>query len=522
MRHKTIYTVFMALLMFSNFSIPCIADDSDEEMMIDSGEAGYNGKKIVLSGKVIIEHDLGKLEADQMELTPEVNNKRIRAKYLTMENHVKIGLKDGGELNCSKADVDFQAFHGTFCGDDEQSFVTYTELCPDKSGCKVPVVVKSRQMGVQIAREKDLHTTKSVLSDITAENEVTVNYNNDFMAASDHAAYHRFATKENDNALTLNKHLPGLISLRANGNTGVCQITNRNGDMITADHFCIDTAQRQLFFAYPKGALYISKEGPNRERVDFSGDTLTWEDAKNTLILREHVSIHQKGMGKLISDKDVKLTQESVGGKKRLCTIESTGTTILSYVEDEKDISHNLTSYGSVCVDHKNLVTIMESPYDAKGNVPAGKQVAFQDYMGEIYADRLVINYVMENHALKPVKLTLEGHVRMLNRCAVDPECKGDFLQFALADFVEYSPQAKEIMLAAKNKNRVLFFDKVNNLQVSAPALKIRRDEATKKESVQGVGNVRFTFIKQEMDAIAKQFNLESKSPEKTPVNTFD
>lgn len=487
----------------------CNSEEHEEAMVIDSGFAGYNGKKITLSGIVTIQHDLGQLQADQMELTPEENDRRVMVKHLLMKNNVRIGLKDEGQLSCSLAEVDFQNSQGTFKGDLQQEYVTYTEFCKDKTGNTVPLIVKSREMTVRIGREKNNNITKNVLSDISAKEEVTVNYNDDFMAAADHASYLRSGQNLDDTTETLKSHMPGLISLRCEGEDGVCQITNRNGDIITADHFCIDTNQRQLCFAYPRGALNGSKVEPQRERIDFSSDTLIWEDQKNTLTLREHVNIHQTGMGSLVSDKDVKMIQESIDGKKRLCGIESTGTTILTYVEEEKDISHALTSYGTAFVDHKNLVTVMDSPRDSNGNVLPDKQVFFQDYMGEIYADKLIINYVIQDRAMKPVKLSLEGNVRMLSRCAVDPECKGDFMQYALADFVEYSPQAKEIQLKAQNENRVLFFDKVNNLKVSAPALKIRRDEATKKESIQGVGNVRFTFLKQEQDAITKQFHLD-------------
>lgn len=500
---------FLTVLIFSACQLFA---DENEPMVIDSGEAGYNGKTISLSGHVVIEHELGKLEADQMELTPEVINAKIQAKRLAMEKNVSIDLQDGGQLCCSKAEVDFNELQGDFHGSPEQEYVTYTEFCADKTGSIVPVVVKSRDMKVKIAREKDKASAslRSALSEITAENDVTVNYNDDFMAAADHADYQRLDSNESSHSAFLHKHMPGLISLRADKEGGVCQITNRNGDMISADHLCIDTAVRQLSFAYPKGALYMSSdEGGGRNRIDFSSDTLSWEDKQNQLTLREHVNIHQHGMGTLISDKDVKLKQDAIDGKKKLCAIESTGTTVLTYAEQDKDIMHTLTCYGTVCVDHKQLKTTMESPKDNAGNVPQGQQVSFQDYMGEIYADKLTIEYVMHNHALKPVRLFLEGHVRVLNRCSIDPDCKGDFLQFALADQVEYTPQAKEISLAATGSNRVLFYDKTNNLQVSAPALKIRRDESTKKESIQGVGNVRFSFIKQEMDAINKQFGIQ-------------
>ena len=303
--------IILFACVWTLYSFPCSGIENDD-MVIDSGEAGYKDNKITLSGHVVIEHELGTLEAEYMELTPEMNDNRIRARNLTMENHVSIGLKDGGQLCCSFADVDFQLSQGVFKGDSQQEYVTYTELCKGKSGANIPVVVKSRQMTVQLARAKNQPSKGNAISSILAEDDVTVNYNDDFMAAADHAAYHRL-----ENALQ-HTQMKGMISLRAEGEEGTCQITNRNGDMITADHLCIDTTQRQISFVYPKGALCLSHETPEHSRIDFSSDTLTWEDAQNTLKLREHVNIYQQGMGTLASDKDVTLSQEIVEEKKRL------------------------------------------------------------------------------------------------------------------------------------------------------------------------------------------------------------
>jgi hypothetical protein len=92
----------------------------------------------------------------------------------------------------------------------------------------------------------------------------------------------------------------------------------------------------------------------------------------------------------------------------------------------------------------------------------------------------------------------------MHNNGAIEPGKTKAFLEYALADVVEYSPQTKEVQLSALNKGRVLFFDKVNNLQISAPALKIKRDAVTQKDSIQGVGDVRFNFVKHELDKMKK------------------
>jgi hypothetical protein len=183
--------------------------------------------------------------------------------------------------------------------------------------------------------------------------------------------------------------------------------------------------------------------------------------------------------------------------------IESTGPTVLTYANEEEKVVHTLTCPGLLTVDHQLLKTTLECPRDQNNNVLFGKQIVFHDSMGEIYADLLTVYYTMAEDSPTPTKLVLEGNVQMFNRGG-DPDKNGAFLQYALADVVEYTPQAREVYLVASDKKRVLFFDKLNALQVSATSLKIRRDQETKKESIQGFGDVRFSFVEKELEMINK------------------
>jgi len=70
---------------------------------------------------------------------------------------------------------------------------------------------------------------------------------------------------------------------------------------------------------------------------------------------------------------------------------------------------------------------------------------------------------------------------------------------------------SQEMILKANRNARVLFYDKVNNIQVSADTLKVNRDPHTNKESIKGTGDVRFTFVQQELDQLREQFNLKDQ-----------
>lgn len=476
----------------------------DTAMVIDSGVANYDGKLITLTGDVVVEHELGTISAGCVELTTDSSDKNIHTSCLSMKEGVNIKLKDGGNLSCALADVDYRSFEGKFHGNELQEYVTYTENDRNK-GNELSLTVKSRHMHVQLGKSETAPQSRRCISTIAANDNVIIGYQNDFTASGDYATYQRLPSEESTGSA---RTLTGLIALHSADKDGICQVVNNRGDTIKANHICIDTLKRQLLFAYPQGKLSVARnQGAEFTQIDFSSDTMIWDEKQNALTLRDHVVINQQGIGTLTNDKEIQLFQQETNGSKQLSTIESLGTTILTYTDDDNSQTHTLTCYGKACVNHQSCQTVMESPRDSQGKVIEGKQVYFKDNLGEIYSDKLTVQYTMLDGVPLPTKLILEGHVRLFGRSSALTEDTSTFLQYALADVVEYNPQAKELVLVSKGKNRVLFYDRTNNLQVSAPKIKVRRDQTTNKESIQGMGDVRFSFIEKELEAMKKAFS---------------
>lgn len=495
-------------------------EDVEEILVVDSGIANYDGKTITLKGNVVLEHQLGKISADHVILVPVKEGKKLRFKTLTLKDNVNFALKDGGELSCACALLDYDALQGTFTG---QEYVVYRENRKGKGSGDVPIVFQSRQMKVNISKPLNGTNTSaaSCLNEILADNQVTVTYNNDLTVAADHAAYKRF--NEKDNLVGQGQKqgvssLAGIIYLQPKEINGICKLSSRNEDQIEASRISIDTEKKRFLFSQPKGIIRSKRAGTSvAEKIEFSSDTLTWQEEPDILTLRDHVVVNQTGIGQLVTDKELHFFRHTLEGVKRLRSIESPGPLVMSYRDETRDIEHTLTCYGSFLVDHQNLKTVMESPRDLSGQVLPNKQVFFSDNLGEIYADRLVVDYQLTEGGIEPLKLRLEGHVRILNRCGGEVgehnvDLDSPFRQYALADIVEYTAHAKELNLSSLRKGRVLFLDKMNNLQVSAPALKIRRDQTTKKDSIQGVGDVRFNFVEKEMDQFKKLLPATEKA----------
>jgi lipopolysaccharide export system protein LptA len=134
------------------------------------------------------------------------------------------------------------------------------------------------------------------------------------------------------------------------------------------------------------------------------------------------------------------------------------------------------------------------------------EQVVLDDPIGTIHADKITMHYRSEEGHIIPLEFIVEGNVQMMNR--MGREQGTSVVQYALADRAVYQAVGQEMSLTSEEGHRVLFFDKVNNIHVSAAELNVKRDPATNKDTVRGAGDVRFNFVEQELEQLRKQFNI--------------
>lgn len=469
-----------------------------EKIEIESGKADYREKEVILSDNAIAQHPLGRMSAKQIT---------ILAPLLTMEGHVLINLKDGSMLTCDQADINYAGLKGSFYSI-EPGEVVYTDnkLSGQPTHSQsVPLVIRSRQMDMEM-QERPTANLKSerAMSKVLAQGNVVVNYNEAFTATADQALYQR-PTGET----SASSQFPGLITLRMNENQDFCTITHRNGDKILAKNITIDTLNRRLVFNQSKG-LIANRLEDNNGTLEFFADHLIWEDIPLLLTLNGDVLIDQQGMGNLRTNHEVKIQQHILKDKKEVKTILCTQDTTLSYIDTKKKDNHTLTCHGQLNIDHEYVKTMMDSPRDQNGKVLKDQQICFKDRFGIAYADKATIDYKHADQKIELEKIVLEGNVKLFNYHKKQGHENEAFQQYALADIATYLPGTYEMKLSSQKEHRVLFFDDVNHLQISAPALKIQRDKTTQKDSVQGIGDVRFNFIENEFAQLKELLDFKS------------
>jgi lipopolysaccharide export system protein LptA len=480
--------------------------EKDDAMVINSGEAQYDGKEIVLSGQVVVQHGLGQISARRLSLLPSSHSgKKNKFAFLKISEDVQIELRGGGKLYCQQAEVDYAKMQGIFSGSAEAPDVTYLNTGEGTDASKKtrpPLEVKSDQMIFHLLREAA--TSKTLVKQIEASHNVRVSYNQDYLLLADDAFYQRMPSANSAHA--------GLLTLSVRGDNPVCQMTNANGDRLNAQSIQVNTAERQLWLDQPQGVLYMRREKWPTQAVEFSANELVWDDQKQTLHLRGRVNMTHNGTVHVQTDHEIAMAQALVNDKRTLRFIQSPQQTKIAYLDVEKGNHRHIYCPGPLVIDHERQVMTLQGLPNAAGQIEESQQVYVEDLLGEMYADHVSIHYSWRERQLVPEKVTLEGHVRLLNRFDGHPEEAGTILHYALADRVNYLPKQQEMTLDGTQGNRVLFFDKVNNVQMSAPSLKVRHDMTTRKDAIQGFGDVRFTFIEKELAQLKQRFRLEESS----------
>lgn len=467
-----------------------------DEGMIQAGHVDYDGKRILLTQKVDFQNPFGKLLADRAIVLSNGGSSDLD--QVELEGGVTLSLRQGGQLSCTSALLDSKALTGNFRGDSQGNKVVYTHALLMKNQQLVPLKASSQSMAVKLIEIPVKTSRKHVVAEITAQDDVSISYQN-FHARGDKAVYQRDRQQISDHPLIL----PGKITLYGGEQGTLCRII-RGTDEINAKQIDFDTTKKVIHFSQPDGVLTGSKESPP---IKFSSDFLEWNEESGILTLTDNVQVNQEGIGRVETVKQIRFYQQGGEGQKTFRGIETEGDTFLTYHDDK--LSHTLRCTGPLKVDHQKGETRLFSRVDPSGKITEAEQVTFEDAKGKVYADRALIKYSYTDKKIVPKKIVLLGNVKIENYLPLAQDEYKKVMQYLLAERVEFYPQTKEMFFNAHSGGRVLFFDKTKNLQVSAPSLKIVRDKATQKESIQGYGDVRFNFVEHEFEQLRKRFSLD-------------
>ncbi len=136
-----------------------------------------------------------------------------------------------------------------------------------------------------------------------------------------------------------------------------------------------------------------------------------------------------------------------------------------------------------------------EARYDGDRIYLEGR-VHVENDMGTVDAQRATIDTLRDGDTWHPVKILLEGEVRMRDL---------EHQRFALADRVEIDPQQRVMEFQASPGGHVLFLDMNRHMQLAAQRIRAEQGE---QEKVQGFGDVRCLFGEEELQRLNLHFGL--------------
>lgn len=284
------------------------------------------------------------------------------------------------------------------------------------------------------------------------------------------------------------------------GNYAKCLLTSLAGDRVQSDKIDVSLNTGILEMDNPEGFLYPIKEDP--VPLKFSSENLLWNHRQNQLILHSDVEILHPTLGHLKNPDEVHIFRAEGKGGGSFEKIISEGHSTLTRKDLQTQRLYTLVCEGRVLLDHVN------GQVELVASDPVTNPVHLKDEYGEVFADTAQIFYTPTPGRLQnPHKIVLKGNVKIINRSSLLSDTSA-VMHMALADKVEINPASNEMVFYATRGKRALFYDKGNDIQISAPKLTVRRNQQTKKESFEGAGDVRFTFQDREISLLREKFSL--------------
>jgi hypothetical protein len=450
------------------FAFTLVAAEDDLKNKLEVGEISFDGKKMILSGDFKWDHSLGNISAKSAEACFDYTESLTLPYEITMQEGVSITMKDGGELTAPYAWLGCRQWLGVFHGHEGQkiSYVKKSDL----------LSLKSLRMEMNFVPPRAGHIV--LLERLVADGQVEIGLGEDVRFTSDIAIFDEFSSKG----------AFGHASLKSNESSS-CYMTQELPDGLLNKVECV---RAEFDLRGSKGVLYEPEGVLQRDGVPlfFKASSMAVDSEAEEIVLHPPVKIDW--LGTLDSSGKVKIERKD----KKLHSILVEGPSKLLWKDPLCGNEHRLIIPGTLKMHpDQHFMEITNA-----GN----EQIFFSDQYGQIYADRILLNFNEASGKLEPLKIQFFGNVRLQNNT---PGTE----QYALADEAFFEFGKSTLTLQSKQRPRVLFYDELNKVEASAPSLVINRDPKTGQNVMRGIGNVRFVFAEEELNELKKRFSLESR-----------
>lgn len=468
---------------------------------LSSTEANYDGNALVLKGHVVLDHGLGKMMAEEASLQRQETGKEFPFSSIQLRRDVKLALHQSAQILCEEANLDFTALKGTLLPSVNQKVVYTDRINRKKGGPPVSLLLSSNSLELNFCRRPlDDKKTEYDIETLLAQDDVVIEYLDQFHLFAHKALYRKELELTNK---TSKKEFQGIITAYPKEGGAQCKLVYKEQE-ISSDMVDIDLVHSKLSLLHPHGSLPTSLTSTPSASLRFQSDYLYWDYNKQLLTLKGKITIEEASMGLLETQEELQLHLNTVNGKTDLNKILTQGFSTLKYT-DSNHYSHRLSTHGSIQVDREKLRASIESP-EKEGIVSEHKQLCYEGDTFTVFSDSAVIDYSIDDSQMLPSMITLKGNIRLSSH---DPKAHK---RLGCADRLSYSATTRTFILSANPGKKVLFWDDVQGMHLSAPEVHITTDPVTGEQQVKGIGAVQFSFTSEEQNKLQKLFP-ELKKP---------
>lgn len=275
-------------------------------------------------------------------------------------------------------------------------------------------------------------------------------------------------------------------------------IEMKNGGTLFSDIAVFDDEAKKAVFSSREKDEFVHFTDPAKG-VDLTSKQMTIQKLENgeLYLLAGDARVNSQDFGDIFCQDMLYIKKNRITGE--IENIDCFGKSKITL--KKQNCSYKISSQGEIHIDNVQKKITVTSPVNETGDVGIDQQFLIQDQVGKIYSNSAEISYAVSDKNALLKKVHFVGNVRLINR-------SGPLLQYILSDKADFDQESCQMHFFSTPPNRVLCYDRPNNLEISAPELKVFRDKTTKKDNIKGVGDVRFHLMEQEIEQLKKHIKL--------------
>lgn len=477
-----------------------ICSEGAKEGNVSSTNASYDGNALKLTGHVVLDHGLGRMNAEEACLEKQDAGKDFPFSLIHLHKEVILKLQNNAHLSCDKADLDFIELTGQLTSQ-KNGHVVFEQELSKKQQNAASLSLQSQKIDLALTKEEVVgQKAQYGVESILATEQVQVRYNKEFLLQAHKALY--------KNVCSSQKEIKGIVSAYPIDDRSVCTLIH-DQDKIDASFIELDIERATLTLQKPQGIIQSSLLPQHlKGKIELTSDEMKWDRLKNLLILQGKSRVTESALGMITTEDKLLIQQAVIKGKQVIAKIETQGPSQLLYHEPASSDYHQLSCHGTMKIDREHLHASLTSPVTENKTTPYTEQVSYQEPALGAFADTAFLEFTIEEEKMQPVSLSLKGNVSLFSRGQGEP------FRCSIADRMHYCPNTKTLILSANPGQKVLFWDEQQAVRMSAQEVHLTQNPTTKQTVIQGVGKVKFSLSAEESEALQKVFPQYKPMPE--------